>query len=444
MNKNSLYITIALLILVGATGLALFYAYLTKTDAESRKTKTFDPLVLDGSSGGSGGAFSNDRSSSANEEVLPLPKDGDTPGLTPAEKPTDTPVTTPKTEPEKKNPKPTLERIYDAPVAGFTVLNDGTAGTVRLTERTRGNIIDIDIATKKSARVTNTTVAGVFESYFNTDGTQVILRYLDEDDSILTLGSPITELKEQPADTTASLAETGIGSYLPINIKNIAVSGDAIAYATATEDGTTQIVISDFTGSKPKRVWKNPLSGWQLLWPQKNILVITQNASAKIPGYAYSIDTKTGVTKKLIGDTRALTLMYSSFSNSAIIGSNSDTSAPIVRIRNFTDSTERTVSTPTMPEKCVYLVATQLVCGFPKVLPSGMPDVWYRGEVTLSDTFSIIETATGSVTEIINTTNVADNGLDATHLITSLDGKRVFFIDKTSGTLWMLTFADEA
>jgi hypothetical protein len=449
-DKNKIFIVLGFALLLAATGLAVWYAYLTKQSVTKQEAKSFSPLVVPSQPGGDSTFNNNDGTGTLEKNIQ---ASGDAGKTTSPDKKSEQTPTKPATEQEKgtekdgvKKEHTTLTRLYEGPVAGYVFFaKDATTQVVRMVERQRGNIVDVPLYKKTPERVSNSTILGVQRAFFTPDAQHVFIQHLDEDDSLLTLSTPIAELmqKDSGAKDDSSQTAQEIGTYLPVNIGNLLVHSDSIVFMTQLEDGTSQIVTTDLDGGKTKRLWKNPLSGWNISWGQQDSLLIQQKPSTGIPGYGYILDTKTGASEKIIGDRPGLQLLQDKTGKRYLGVETEDDGTTISFIYN-TETRKRTpLKDHVLPEKCAWATG-YILCGVPKGLPQGTyPDEWYRGSQTYVDTITKIYPDTGNSDTVVDTTVGESDGLDVTQPLLTEDARYFFFIDKTTGTLWEVDTQDK-
>lgn len=451
-RKNTIYASLALVVLIAATGLAVWYAYLTKQSVDSSRTKTFDPLVVPGSPGSDLGAFNNDEitEKSLKEKTSTDDAGKDTAGtspdgvrIDPAGSDGDGTETKEKQQGDTGTPGTGkkgvhLFKLYEGPVAGFTFYEGPKKEIiVRLAERQRGNIIDIPLATQKNERVTNSTILGVQKAFFTKSGQHVIMQHLDTDDSVLTLSTPVTELAEKK-DTDAL---SGVGTYLPVNIQSLLVRDETILFSTIQEDSTLSMATTNLAGERAKRIWKSPLHGWNISWSGEGVasVLVNQRPALGIPGYVYRISLTKGTLEKVYGDEPGVTTLESP-KGTYILKTTSDTAGYTSSI--FPKSGAAVVLRKVLiPEKCTWAPSeTLLYCGLPVDMQgTSYPEAWMQGARIYADTVVTINPKTGSEAVIIETVKGSPDGLDVTQARTAPDGSHLVFIDKTTGTLWGLT-----
>ncbi|MFM2414416.1 MAG: hypothetical protein RI911_109 [Candidatus Parcubacteria bacterium] len=453
-QKNLIYALVGLVIVLAAAGLSVWYAYLTKQSVDSTRTKTFDPLVIPGS-GGDLGTFDND---SLTKKTLDERLEGEENGEEDEEKnaaerdpllgkkPTSTSATEGSTTDGKSTTKGGstakapggLFKIYEGPVAGYTTyINDKKETIVRLVERQRGNIVDVPIKSLAPERITNSTITGVTKAYFVKGGSHAIIQHIDADDSILTLSTPVEELKEEK-ETTDTLTA---GTYLPVNIANIIALDEALYFVALQEDGTSSIITTNLFGEKTKRVWKSPLQSWNIAWSAVSggTILAVQKPAQNIPGYAYRITPTKATFEKIASDSPGLEIIENKRGTFALKTTARDGEGGLSSVfLDITAKKERSSKTPLAPSKCSFApVSTYMVCGSPKTGLSGAyPELWMQGARVFNDVIVKIDPVTSEVTEIIDTVKGVATGLDVTQTQFTVDENFFFFIDRTTGTLW--------
>lgn len=442
-KKNTIYASVALLILVAATGLAVWYAYLTKQSVDSSRPKAFDPLTVPGSGDSGTNPFNNDEvtEKTFNDQTKNGQSGEENPGDTTngATEGTNTDSSgTLNTTPTQTKKEVKLFKMYEGPVAGFTTYeNDKKEIVARLAERQRGNIVDVTFTNQKAERVTNSTILGIQKAYFTKNAQHVLLQHLEDDDSLLTLSTPVAELAEKKEGDT----DTAVGTYLPVNIQALAVRDDTILFSVLQEDSTLSVATTNLVGEKTKRVWKSPLRGWNISWSGEGVanMLVRQRASLGIPGYIYRISLTKGTIEKIFGDEPGVTALESP-KGLYILKTTSSNDGYSSEIISKTGARVASKS-HLFPEKCVWSPnETTLLCGVPvDTQGNSYPDTWMQGARIYADTIVRIDPKTGAQTNVIETVKGAPNGLDMTDAQYTNDGKNLLFIDKTTATLWGVT-----
>lgn len=338
---------------------------------------------------------------------------------------------------------PRLWQAGSAPAAGIAWVNKNGMPTLRFVDAASGNIFDALPNDSSVVRRSNTLKAGPGEaSWSGTDG--IILR-TPTNVGIETFSGIIVKEASATSSLTASAASTLTsqnpgalsGTDLPRNIISIAGTQDSntIAYV-APYNGGSAVYTADRSGANTKRIWESPLSEWHITWMGDSLL-LTQKAGNAAPGYAYSLSLS-GVATIRIANVPGLTTV-GNISGDILYGSALDND---VQLAGIASSKSDLITPPfkTLPEKCVWgSVNTSVVyCAVPKTLPDAtMPDSWYRGEVSTSDSIWRFDTKTGAVSNVYdpaqdNTTlDILDMTVDDTE-------SYLGFRDATSRSVWVL------
>lgn len=325
--------------------------------------------------------------------------------------------------------------------------------SLRYMDRATGHIFDISTKSETPTKISNTTISKVHEAIFTPGGDNLITRFLDDNDNIITYAITLTDKKPVVAttsvkiasstNTVAQIADTSTrfknvtGIYLPRNIKELAMSpsGKKILDLTyGTENGIISVLDSAF---KSRTVLTSPLQEWLLSFPSETRAVITTKPSGITHGYSYIINTDTGTMDKLIGYILGLTILPSRDLTAYLVGESSETLK--LSLLNSKDSSLNNLSVKTLPEKCVWAnTATDIVyCAVPKNIPSAVyPDDWYKGRLFFNDSLWKINLKTGETNLVSNLSQESGQAIDATTLQISPTDKYLTFINKRDLTLW--------
>ncbi len=351
--------------------------------------------------------------------------------------------------PERAPSTPSLRQIVNVPVAGALAFSTGTstssARLVRYMERATGHIYDIDLATDKKTRVTNTTIPRVHEAVFSRNGDFVVTRYLDSDDR--TVETFLGKVPKSPSGNGALR-----GEFLQRNISEFSLSPDTneIFYLVKTPDGAAGFIAPLSSPAQRKQIFTFPFSEWLVQWISRQYIVLFMKPSGLVPGYTYYTDLLEAklsgelievmeLDEKLTGGIAGLTVLVNN-SKTPSIALYSD-SAPALWIYDWTDEKntvhKRTIF-QTLSEKCVWAKDTVTVyCAVPETIPSGIyPDDWYQGTVSFNDMIWSFNTKTGARTP---SAEPAEYGaaIDAIKLFLSPDERRLFFTNKKDMSLWV-------
>jgi hypothetical protein len=322
--------------------------------------------------------------------------------------------------------KPILLKIYNEPTAGVAPYDTEEQATrARFVDKATGDILEYTYETKTTGRVVRETIPRVLHAVFATDARTVYRQYLDDAGTLVTVQTPLTStgagIHSTPmANGTYDVVPTGPDSTLAL-----VRTGTGVNLTHNTADDTTTL-------------WSSALTGWQTSYAGTTTLVY-QNPSYDTPGTIYRIDAKTNRVETPFNSVRGL-IAIPHPSNGSIVFSRSGGAVTSLFVFDPTTHTQRALPIRTLANKCVWstLHAHTLYCAVPRTMPErGMPDTWYRGEVTLQDDWYTIDTDTGERT-LLYDARESNTDIDVTSPVMSGTENAIFFINKTDETLWML------
>lgn len=309
---------------------------------------------------------------------------------------------------------------------------------IRYVERASGHIYEYNPDTKETKKLTNTTIPKTEESFFVDDGKRVIMRYLGDDNQTIESYLGVLPL--------GNVTDKLTGGFLPENILSITRSPDTkeVFYITKTSTGSVGNILN-IVDLKERRVFESPFSEWLTYWGADGITLHTK-ASSKYPGYAYLLKTNGGYTK-IAGSIPGLTASETSTNSLVVLGSNSSSASGLLSIYNT--KTKTAVQVPnltTFTEKCVWASeGAFLFCAAPRTpeLAPNLLDTWYKGATFTADDFYFINTIDGNaeffadISELMKT----KTELDVVQMQISQSGEYLVFIDKKTGTPWVLNLS---
>jgi len=338
---------------------------------------------------------------------------------------------------------PRLRKITDKPIAGATSISGksgtSTIETVRFMERATGNVFDNRTDSLEVVRVSNTTIPKVYEALWGNDGGSVYARYLNDSSEI------IETLYARLSKATSTTADTGlrelVGTYLPENLQNLALSQSGKIFFTQENSGVVGIT-ADPSGGKPVVIFTSQFSEWLTDWPAPNTIVMSTKPAADIPGFLYFLNPQTGGFINILQNIPGLTALADQNASELIYGSGTNG-----RIRSFLYVVKNASTTPlsvaTLPEKCVWSKKQKAIfCAVPRTLPAGdYPDSWYQGLVAFSDDIWKIDTVTGASVKIADLPELARTEIDAVELSLTPSENYLIFVNKRDNAPWILRIA---
>jgi len=348
-----------------------------------------------------------------------------------------------------------LQKISSIPVAGYgvfmkeefvyvekepltntpTVPPTDFVPILRYVDRLTGNVYQTGVKEINERVISDTLIPGIKEAFFTSEGESVILRYLKQDG-----GAIATFVGSLPKYTLGGDSSVGQmqGSFMPDNIVSIDVSPkkERVFYLVNISEGING-VLTDKMGQGRVQVFDSPLTEWLVQWSGQNTINMTTKAAGGIPGYMYTIDTRSDDFDKVVGGINGMTTLSSHDDNFVLIGTD------LLKLSVFDKQNQAIVDLriKTLPEKCVWGKSnTSLYCAVPKFTEEAIyPDSWYQGEVLFSDQIWKIDLFGRTEIAILDP-SVVEGGeaIDAISLRLDDNEDYLFFVNKKDSYLWSL------
>lgn len=335
--------------------------------------------------------------------------------------------------------EPKLRQLSTAPVAGMGIASSTKdTTTVRYIDRGTGYVYEADNTSNEVVKISNTTIPRIYESYANKGARSFVLRYLKDQTDIIS--NFYVELRPTGTSTSQTPFELK-GKFLSNDISSLAVSpaGDKV-FTWNIESGQGVGYVSSFDEKSKVKVATSPLTQLTLDWPETNTVVLNTKSSGVATGYIYTIDTKTGLMKSVVGGVRGLTGKVSR-DLSRVIYSASTNNSFSTYILNIKDNKTEGVIFKTLADKCVWsnVRKNEVYCAVPTEIPANLyPDDWYKGSVSFTDQIWHLDAITGEVHLMGDLFRESDQLIDATNLVLDTDDNHIYFTNKKDLTLWVL------
>lgn len=327
--------------------------------------------------------------------------------------------------------QPRLRKVSDDQVSGAGIFKKGDIAVIHYMDRATGHIFETNADTMARNKISNITMPKVYETLWSTDGTELIARYLKDDD--VTIQSFYGRL---PATTTTNSVIEGY--FLPSNIREISLAGNKIIYLDPVQDGA--LVGSDIDGTKKSFVTNLYSRDWLLgIVNSKNALVGAK-PSGVVSGDLYTLDMTTGTKLKIMTDILGLTGLMS-HDGTAVIASASEGRGIASAMYSIKDKNLSTLSISTLSDKCAWSRSEKNIayCGVPTAIQSGVyPDDWYQGVVSFDDRLWVIDSETGEADLILDPSTEAGIDMDMIKIDTDASGEHLIFTNKKDSSLWVL------
>ncbi len=359
----------------------------------------------------------------------------ETPGLFPTGEKISSPLSPPSIT---QQPAPTtqtrqlksLVQLTQKPVIGAIYVPSTSA--VRYFEKATGHIYDLDLLSKNSTRVSNTTIPGIFEVLFSPDGNEAIIRYAETNDE----GVESSIRNFSLSDISGTTTPRGIFMLSAIKAFTVSPKENKIFYLSPVGDFNTGVV-SSFSDKNQKQALLIPFGEFNLNWPAEKVITLLSKPSAQVEGYFYRLDPVSGDFGKILGGFKGLTALYSP-DGKYIVYSESGFNDFKTSIYAIEEKKTSPLNATTLPEKCVWskLKKGTIYCAVPTAVPQATyPDDWYQGLVSFSDRVWKIDTISGE-TAIISAESETE--IDLINPFLSNNGDYFFFQNKKNNTLWSL------
>lgn len=302
---------------------------------------------------------------------------------------------------------------------------------LRYVARASGYVYEIKNA-EPAVQISNIFIPNIYEATFADSNTTALLRFLRPDSQTIgTYSVPIP-----PINTDGTRTQIA-GTFLSDNIDSLVVSPDTKLLARLTTDQNGALVSTTTTrGATKKDLIRSPFREWLISWPTQNTLYVQTKAASTANGFLYRIDSAAGRLRRVIGDIPGLTTSISQ-NGASILYSQSTQNGFVTRLFDTKTGVTTNLSLAILPEKCVWYVNNDLLCAGSNTVPEGVyPDSWYAGLTHFQDQLYRINPATNTYSVVYDGT---ERLFDMTDLKLDEGQNLLYFIDKSSGTLWKTT-----
>lgn len=338
-----------------------------------------------------------------------------------------------------------FEKVWDEPVAGYAFVDYQTleatssnkntviasSTSLFFVERATGHIYKKGVFDKKDAfKISNTTIAGVYDAYFFDNNTRIIMRYLRESDN--TIVSLVAKLPPLSVSVTLPLQNV---TQLEPNVIAVAISSDqkTLSYLVKTSTGSD---LYEIKSDKKTKIKSYDLSELTLLY-KGNSLYVSQKPTAFEKTYFFASN-----KGEAYGGRTGQKVLFSQEKNSDTYLSSYFSA---IGIQTYTDSLSaskaKTFTSITLVDKCTSSqISSYFVCGVPKVIPIqsfGFPDDWYRGLATFNDTLTLLNTKFYTETRLSNLEEETGEEMDIIKLSVSANDSYLAFTNKKNNALWV-------
>jgi len=338
---------------------------------------------------------------------------------------TDTTNPTPKTTDTKTNKKTAIKPT--APLTEF-------APSLRYVDKSTGNVYQTFADKIYEQKITTNIVPQVHEAYFGNNGQSVVMRYLNQSN---TIESFVGLLPKEILGADMFEGNQMNASFLPENVTDLSFSSDTtkLFYMFNSKNNSFGIT-SDYLGTRRTQVFTSPFTEWLSAWPNNNLINLTTKPSSSVPGYMYGINPSKKDFNKILGNIKGLTTLTSPSGKLVLYADNGLN----LRIYNIDSRESVDVGAKTMPEKCTWnSTSTNIYCAVPKFTDGdNYPDTWYQGETSFEDEIWRIDPQTGNGSTLVDISATSKEDTDAIKLSVDVNENYLFFINKNTNYLWEL------
>lgn len=292
---------------------------------------------------------------------------------------------------------------------------------IRYVERKNGHLYKRLEKDRTSEKISNSTIPGIYEAYFNKEGNTTIYRYLSNEGVVntflATLGKPT-------------------GEYLPVNITDLSVSRDQNRFFYITKSNNAVVgVVKNFETGASQNIFNHQFTEWLSEWDSRGNIYLTTKPSYVALGNMYLLSQTNKTIQKILGGINGLTTKISP-DGKRILYSSSENKGPKLVVfiqegRKFID-----LDTYGLADKCVWSSDNiNVYCFVPnKITGNQYPDSWYQGIVSFDDFLVKINTNSGESITYAN--SIKETPVDGYNLSINKEESIIYFINKKDYTLW--------
>ena len=328
--------------------------------------------------------------------------------------------------------KQKLYRISKEPVFAPWVSQDGAS--VRYATRGGGAFWQSDTEGLSHDILANPPVENLVDVVWAPDGKTAILKYAND----------------------AGEARTGLFTFADKSVKELnqfmrsvafSPSGDRIVYNYLnTQNGDNTIAVSNPDGSKFKTLYQPIFSGFALMWPREEAVLVQTSPSYASETHLFALDTRVGaITKVLPKNFFGLASLWSPDGNRALFSRVSGEGEILPSLVGTLAQTQPRdlFEFTTLAEKCAWRTnSLAVICGIPQEIPFGLklPDDYYKGAFVSVDAIKEVNVQTFEVRTISRAEELFPN-LDIQNPVVVPDNSRMVFVNRDDGYLYALRLA---
>jgi hypothetical protein len=340
----------------------------------------------------------------------------------------DNQISTTTTEEEGED-LPDLWKVTDDPVAGsqWVSQSDSSDDAIRFVKQETGHVFSANPDTRETTQLTDVTVPQVKQALISPDGQRIILRYLDDNNTIQTYNS---RLKQSEGDT--DVPYTLDGSFLAPNIYRISMSpgGNKLFYLQEQNNRSVGVVYNLQTDQR-SQVFTSEVSRWRAQFTKNDSVTVFTPPADDTTGFAYRINTTNGNQEK-IADATGLAVKENPDESAYLQTSQTDEGVFETTVEE--NSEELNIST--ISDKCVWESSNIVFCGVPDEQTTDSITAWYQGRVNYNDDLHLLNTESGNQDQLLSSDQIDQASADIIDIGINGSFTELIFTDRTSGDLW--------
>jgi hypothetical protein len=302
--------------------------------------------------------------------------------------------------------------------------NASSTPKVQYVEAGTGHIYTIDLTTGEETRISATTIPLTRKAVITPDGAHVLIQAGEGQATEFVIGTLST--------TSTELSNFALSE--PV-LSFAATTNNELMYLTPDGNNTLARVFDPKSNSTrimftiPFREiaidWGATAAGPHLVYPK---------AASRLEGFVYSYNN--GVMTRLPIDGFGLSAVGSE--TNVISSQVISTGEYISNSFEYQDASVGSLPIPIIPEKCVFspVRTDTALCGVSLIeYASSMPDLWYRGELTIAD--GLWEVQSSSALFLNDMSENSRRDIDLINPQFAPTGDQYYFQNKVDQTLWM-------
>lgn len=337
-----------------------------------------------------------------------------------------------------------LIKISSAPVSdgAFFEMKVATGTTpstkLRFIERATGHIFEADLGSGSVSRISNTTIPKIEMVSWAIPGTTFLGQYIADgiiQSKTIQIGAKATTSTTTVTTDFVSITESPLAEN--IMSSTFDQKGQRLFYMLKGGFGIEGYV-SDIQGTGEKLVWEFPTTEWLAEWFAGDEVLLTSKAGNGINGFAYLLNTKTGVSFLTLADIPALTTKPSP-TGKMILYTGMQGVAWETYVYNIKEKTRVRLPYDVIPEKCVWSAdELSIYCARPRAISKNAPDDWYQGLVSFQDTLWKFDFTSGTGSQISELNPGEGQYIDMQNPHISSDEAYLSFTNKKDLSFWAI------